>query len=434
MKDFFKKIVKWKLRILAHAILKKYKPDVIGVTGSFGKTSTKDAIYTVLSQKFEVRRNVKNFNNEIGLPLTIIGSSSGESSIIGWAVVILRGLLLLAWKEKSYPKILVLEMGVDRPGDMKYLTDLAPCKIGVVANIGSVHLEYFKSIDKIAKEKSVMVSHLPQNGWAILNNDNEHVAEMIKETPARVITYGINNPADLTASEIKISQKDSSLGDGGIAGLSFKLTYKGSTVPVLLPRILGEHLIYAALAGAALGVVYGMNLLEISEALRMFVAPKGRMNLISGIKNTTIIDDTYNASTESMTAALKAFGKIEATGKKYAVLGDMLELGNYTVEAHRTIGEIVVQNGIDILVTVGERARTIAAEVERQGMDSDHVFTFSDSPRAGLFLQDRLEEGDYVLVKGSQGMRMEKIVKEIMAEPLKAKDLLVRQDRVWLNK
>ncbi|MFA5029301.1 MAG: UDP-N-acetylmuramoyl-tripeptide--D-alanyl-D-alanine ligase [Patescibacteria group bacterium] len=425
---FFKKIVQKILRLLARLILNKYQPEIIGITGSFGKTSTKEAIYTVLSKRFNVRENIKNYNNEIGLPLTIIGAGSGGRSVWGWVGVFAKALVLLIWKDKRYPEILVLEMAVDRVGDMKYLTDLAPCKIGVVTNIGPVHLEFFKTLERIAKEKSVIVSQLTTNGWAILNADNDYVRQMAEETKARIMTYGIlEKDTSIRASEIIISQNNQE----EIAGLSFKLSYRGSTVPVFLPNILGEHLIYAALAAAAIGLVYEMNLLEISEALRLFKAPSGRMNLLVGIKQTKIIDDSYNAGPDSMLAALKVLGKINGGGRKIAVLGDMLELGDYTDEGHRQVGAEVVKNKIDILITVGERARTIAAESQRQGLDSDLIFNFSDTERAGSFLQERMEEGDLVLVKGSQGMRMEKIVKEIMAEPLRAKELLVRQEKPW---
>lgn len=425
-----KSLVQWFLSKLAKLILKKYSPDVIGVTGSFGKTSAKEAIYTVLSSKFNVRRNIKNYNNEIGLPLTIIGASSGGRSVWGWLGVFVKALVLIIWRDKNYPEILVLEMAVDHPGDMAYLTNLAPCKIGVVTGVGPVHIEFFKTIERIAKEKSVMVSHINKNGWAVLNCDNEYVCEMTKLTRARISSYGINNhEVDIKASEISMSQYEG----GKISGLSFKLFYKGSSVPVLLPNILGEHLIYAALAAASIGRIYNMNMVDIASALRTFRAPKGRMNLIDGIKNTYIIDDTYNAGPDSVLAALNVLGKVVTDHHKFAVLGDMLELGDYAESSHREVGKAVYNNKIDYLIVVGDQVKFIASEAEKQGLNKDNIFIFSDVERAGLFLQDKMDEGDFVLVKGSQGMRMEKIVKEVMAEPLKAGELLVRQDEEWLN-
>lgn len=430
MNNFIKSVVQVALAKLASLILKKYQPDVIGVTGSFGKTSTKEAIYTVLSSKFRVRRNIKNYNNELGLPLTIIGASSGGRSIWGWLGVFITAFRLLVWRDKNYPAIIVLEMAVDHPGDMTYLTNLAPCKIGVVTGVGPVHIEYFKTLEKIAKEKAVLVSHIDKNGWAILNFDNDYVREMMQATRARVSSYGLlSNDVDIKASEILVSQHES----GEIAGLSFKLFYKGSSVPVLLPNILGEHLIYAALAAVAVGQIYEMNMVDIANALRLFKAPTGRMNLIDGIKHTHIIDDTYNSGPDSALAALNVLGKIITENHKFAVLGDMLELGDFTAASHRNIGKAVFDNQINYLITVGERSELTAAEAEKQGMDKDNIFVFYDVAKAGLFLQDKIEQGDFVLVKGSQGMRMEKIVKEIMAEPLKAQDLLVRQDDKWLR-
>ena len=427
-KKLSKRILEGLLFKLSRAILNAYRPQIIGVTGSIGKTSAKEAIYTVLSAKFKVRKNIKNYNNEIGLPLTIIGAASGGQSPLGWLKVFLQAFFLLIRQDKNYPRFLVLEMGADRIGDLKYLTTLAPCKVGVVTGVAPVHLEYFKTLEKIAKEKSVIVSHLPADGWAILNADNQYTAAMAQATKAKVLTYGFGAEAAVRALEINFSQGDSDQ----LSGISFKLAYDGSTVPVLLPDILGQHLVYAALAGAAVGIAFGMNLVSIAQALEKFKAPNGRMRLIAGIKDTLIIDDTYNASPESMLAAINTEVKIKVSGQKYAVLGDMLELGDFTQAGHEKIGEAVVANGIDYLITVGERARIIADQAQALGMDKDKIFSFGDAIAAARFVQERIKAGDLILIKGSQGMRLEKTVKEIMAEPLRAKELLVRQEAPWI--
>lgn len=423
-----KALIQKTLKVLGKSVLKKYQPDIIGITGSVGKTSTKEAIYAVLSPNFNVRRNIKNYNNEIGLPLTIIGANSGGRSPIGWLKVIFKAVKLILIKDSNYPKILILEMAVDHPGDMKYLTELVSCKIGVVTNISGVHLEHFKSIDKIAKEKGILISHLDKNGWGVLNMDNDHVLAMNKLAKSRIITYGFNKKADVMAHEVNISQGI----EGDIKGLSFKLSYDGSTVPILLPHILGEHLIYSALAGVAIGIIYKMNLIDISQNLMNFSAPKGRMNIIDGIKGTVIIDDTYNASPESMVAAINAMGKIKTKHDKYAILGDMLELGEFTEEGHKTVAKAIVATDIDYLFTVGERAKIIASEARRLKMNKDKIVSFASNLVAGKFTQDRIKQGDFVLIKGSQGTRMEKAVKEIMAEPLRVKELLVRQEKPWI--
>lgn len=423
-----KKLLQFKLKILAKMILAKYEPEVIGITGSVGKTSTKEAIYTVLSKKFSVQRNIKNYNNEIGLPLSIIGAESGGRSLLKWTVVFVKAMKLILVKDKNYPKILILEMGIDRPGDMKYLTDIVKCKIGVVTTIGTVHAEYFESIDSIQKEKGELIKTILQGGWSIINYDDERTRKMIDLSKAKVLTYGFDKRAMVRADEINYSFQNNE-----INGLSFKLFYNGSVMPVALPNILSKASVYGALAGAAVGLAYDMNLVDIGLALREMKSPLGRMNLIEGIKKTIIIDDTYNAEPKSMTMAIETAKAIPAeTGaKKYAVLGDMLELGQYSEAEHKKIGELVFLSGIDYLVCVGERAQDINRGAEAVGMNPDKIFHFDNSEEAGRFIQDRIETGDLILVKGSQGVRMEKIVKEIMANPIKAEELLVRQGEEW---
>ncbi|MBU4347398.1 UDP-N-acetylmuramoyl-tripeptide--D-alanyl-D-alanine ligase [Patescibacteria group bacterium] len=440
-----KKIIQFKLKILAKMILAKYKPDVIGITGSVGKTSAKEAVYTVLASKFNARRNIKNYNNEIGLPLTVIGVDSPGKSVFGWLAVFFKALKLILIKDVNYPRILILEMGVDRPGDMDYLNSIVKCKIGIVTLIGPVHLEFFGSVGNIQKEKGKLISNLPKSGRAVLNYDDERARQMSKLTEAAALTYGFDENADVRAREVIFSFSDiahaseyqadlaNKANAAKLAGISFKLSYGGSTAPVLLPNVIGYAAVYAALAGAAAGVVYGLNLIEISQALRKFNSPRGRMNLINGIKNTLIIDDTYNSSPQSSVAALEIAGKVPLArgARRFVVLGDMLELGGYSEQGHKEVGRQAVKDKIDKLIAVGERARDIARGAEKAGMLADNIFHFARAEEAGKFIQERVNEGDLILVKGSQGMRMEKIVKEIMAEPLRAKELLVRQDEMW---
>lgn len=430
MKNFLRHYLKKTLFILARLILIKYHPKIVGVTGSVGKSSAKEAIFSVLQFKFKTRKNIKNYNNEIGLPLTIIGLSSGGKSIIAWLRIILRACRLIIFVDKNYPEILVLEMGVDHPGDMKYLTDLAPCDVGVVTNVGPVHLEFFKTVDKIAKEKSLLISRLNKNGWGILNYDNEYVRSMKDIVKGRFLTYGFNQEAMIRALESDISFNE----NGEPLGLSFKVSYDGKVVPIFLPGALSEHQIYSALAGIAVGIVFEMNLIEISQALKTITLPKGRLHLISGINGSKIIDDTYNSSPEAAVAAIKTLAKINVQGKKYVVLGDMLELGDFEQKGHQLVGKEVAQNKIDFLITVGKRAKIIAETAINQGVKSENVWSFDNSLEAGEFLLKKIKSGDLILIKGSQGMRMEQACKIILAEPDKAKELLVRQDKEWENK
>lgn len=431
MKSLLQKI----LKILAKLILKKYQPEVIGVTGSVGKTGAKEAIHCVLAAKFKVRQNIKNYNNEIGVPLTVIGVESPLSSPLGWLKVFSLAVKLLLKNDRDYPKILVLEMAADRPGDLDYLTDMVGCKIGLITSIGDSHLENFKTLENIKREKATLIRKLDKTGWAVLNFDDDRVRAIAKETKAKIFTYGLAREADVGGKEIKL--KFPSVGEVREEfGLSFKLTNQGSFAPVFLPKTISQAGVYASLAGAAVGVIEGLNLVEISQALEKYNSPPGRMKLLAGLKKTFIIDDTYNASPASSFLALETLGSIgkKSDENKYAVLGDMLELGALSQSGHEAVGHSVVKNKIDKLIVVGERSRDIARGAKAAGMKSDDIFHFAASAEAGKFIQERIKTGDIILVKGSQGARLEKIVKQIMAEPWRAGELLVRQGREWEKK
>jgi UDP-N-acetylmuramoyl-tripeptide--D-alanyl-D-alanine ligase len=434
MKQFLQKI----LRLLAYKIIHTYHPKIIGVTGSVGKTTTKEAVFTVLSTKFRCRKSLKNYNNEIGVPLTFIGKESPEKSFWGWLVIVLYSLRIIFFRERKYPEIIIVELGADHVGDLSYLLDFIPCDIGILTNISQAHMEFFRSLENIIAEKSQIVTSLHKTKTAVMNIDDPVIAKVRSQVKAKVLTYGFSDEAQIKASDVMVSGQTfgESTDVHEIRGVSFKLSYQGSTLPVSLPKVLGRQHINAALAAAGIGIVLEMNLVEISESLKSYTPPPGRMNLISGIKHTLVIDDTYNSSPAAARMALEVAAEIslEEEKKKFIVLGDMLELGTITEEAHRELGRVVAKLKFDELITVGERALYIAEGAKEKGMDEDHVFSFTNREEAGRFLQDRIEEGDLILVKGSQGMRMETIVKEIMADPMRAKLLLVRQDDTWLER
>lgn len=421
------------LKIASSLVLKKYNPRIIGVTGSLGKTSTKEALFTVLASKFRVRRNEKNYNNEIGLPLTIIGADSGEDSFLKWFLVFLKWLWVMLWPHE-YPEVLILEMGADHPGDIKYLTSFIRSRVGVITDFSGSHIEFFKDIEGVAKEKGILVKELGEKDLAVLNIDNQHVAMLKEHLKCRVMTFGFSDEAEIKATDIAFNyagdEENLSGTSGEIRGLSFKLNYKGTSLPVRLNRILAKHQIYSALAAAAVGVDFGLNLVEIGAALENFSMPYGRMNLIPGIKNTFIIDDTYNSSPASAAAALEALGEIRSQ-RKIAALGDMLELGEETESGHKKVADKFLEIGGNIFIAVGKRMQSAVLELEAKRFRSEDVFVFDDPMQAGRKLQEIIREGDLVLVKGSQGMRMEKIVEEIMAEPRKADELLCRQSQHW---
>ena len=422
------------LKFFAKKALRKYKPRVVGVTGSVGKTSTKEAIFSVLTSKFRVRKNEKNYNNEIGLPLTILGIESGSGSLWKWTAVFFKAIGIVFFSSrKSYPDILVLEMGADRPGDIKYLVDFLEPEIGVVTTVGISHLEFFKDKKNIAKEKGYLVRALNKENMAVLNWDDEEVRVMAESIKSKKISYGFSDGADIQASDIFFGyEKTKDLRGGDISkikGISFKLSFEGTTLPVRLMRSVGRPQISAVLAAAAVGIHFEMNLVEIAEALKDFQAPVGRLNLIDGIKNTVIIEDSYNSAPQSAIAALEVLEKISAR-RKIAALGDMLELGEAAEEGHREVGRKVAEVA-NILFVVGDKAKFIADEAEKAGLDKDNIFCYSSSLEAKIPIQNLLQEGDVVLIKGSQGARMERISEEIMRNPKDAEKLLPRQTAEW---
>jgi len=411
------------LRFFSKLVLNKYKPIIIGVTGSVGKTSTKEAIYHVLKTHFgenEVRRNKRNYNNEIGAPLTIFGLEGGGRSVIRWFFKFI-GIIWMSVFRIKYPGFLVLEMGADRPGDIKYLTDFIPLKIGVITALGDipVHVEFFADPQQVAKEKRNLITSLNDNGVAILNYDDESVRQMAEGIIAKVLTFGLKEKADVRATnyDLKIVSEEV------VSELTFKLEFKGSSIPAKLINVLGVQHLYSALAATAVGIVFNINLVEIVEALKEFQPLPGRMRLIRGIKNTLIVDDSYNAALLSMEAALESL-RIFNERRKIVVLGDMLEIGEYAPEAHKRIGKKAAEIA-DLIFTVGPRAKFIAEEAIKQGIPENRIFQFMVSDDAAMKVQEEIKEGDVILIKGSRAMRMEKITKEIMAEPEKAKELLV---------
>ncbi|MFA6603966.1 MAG: UDP-N-acetylmuramoyl-tripeptide--D-alanyl-D-alanine ligase [Patescibacteria group bacterium] len=400
------------------------KPVVVAVTGSVGKSSAKQAMGAVLARKFKVGANEKNYNNEVGLPLTILRLPAGRRSYWKWLKILARAWWKSGRTEADYPQLLILEMAADHPGDIAYLTDIAPPDIAVVTAIGESHVENFGSIANVAKEKQVLVQRLGRDGVAILNHDDELVWAMREKTKAKVMSYGFHEEADVRAVEVSMHY-DVESEDG--CGLRLKIAAGGSTIPVFLPKVLGRHAAYAALAATAVGLAKGMNLVEIAEGLRAYEPPPGRTRCLAGIKRTLLIDDTYNASPRSTKAALAILRDLPADGERQriAALGDMLELGTLSVSGHEEVGREAAGVGLDLLVLVGERMGDAQSAALAAGFPADRLVHFSTTEEAGRFVQEKMKKGDIILIKGSRGMHMDKVTKELMAEPLRAAELLV---------
>ena len=420
-------ILSWILKKLAQLTVWRFHPGIVGVTGSVGKTSTKLAIKAVLEKEYDVRASGGNLNSELGLALTILGDWSEEDlklvsreqpphtararKAIFWLKVIFRSLFYPVFGSVSrYPEILILEYGADRPGDIKRLLNIARPTVGVITAIGDipVHVEFFSGPEEVAKEKSRIIDGLPSAGFAILNCDDDTVLSLKERTRANVITFGFGKCADIKVSNIE----NKSEGDRPV-GISFKLEQAGSFVPVRMTGVFGKAQAYAAAAAASVGISLGMNLVEISEALKNYKPAVSRMELVPGIKYTYIIDDSYNASPLSMHAALDTL-KILPAKRRVAVLGDMLEIGKYAIEAHERVGRLTGKF-VDVLVTVGPRARFIAESAKEAGMKKDKIYSFDVVDEARKPVQELLKKGDLVLVKGSHAMGLERLVEEIKA-------------------
>ena len=437
MKSTAKKIIASILRAEASAVLRKYKPKIVAVIGSVGKTSTKDAIYAVFSKEFFARKSDKSFNSDIGIPLTVLGCKNGWNNPVIWLQNIWKGLLLLACKNK-YPEWLILEIGVDRPGDMKLASEWIKPDILVVTRFAEVpvHVEYFASPEAIIAEKSLMISALKKDGTLVLNADDEKVLALKEKWNGKTKMYGFNErKADVFGSHLSIMYGEDDIERKFPNGMLLRLNVGDTSVPVRLYGTLGKTIGYSAMATAATGLSAGINLVKISEGLAEIIPPPGRMRLLRGIKGALVIDDSYNASPVAMHSALETLRDISAFGRKFAVLGDMLELGKYSSDEHKKLGAFA-KDVCNILVTVGIRAKKIAEGALDNGMNEDNIYQFDTSREAGKYLEKLTGDGDIILVKGSQGsgankIRMEQAVEEIMAEPEKAGELLVRQGEEW---
>lgn len=442
MKKTFKKIIANILKLESRLVLWKYKPKVVAITGSVGKTSTKDAVYAVLSGVAYVRKSEKSYNSEIGLPLTILGCPNGWNNPSTWLLNILKGFWLIVAPHK-YPEWLVLEVGIGKPEDMKQTASWLKTDAVIITAIGEtpVHIEFFKSRDHLIDEKSQLIKTLKKDGLLVLNADDEAVLGMKIKSKNRVITYGFKDGADVmgSADTIFYAQGNDSLISGEPQGVIFRVDKDGKSLPVIIAGVFGRNHVYASLASLALSFGLKFNIINAINALKNYDVPPGRMRLLKGINNSLIIDDTYNSSPFACESALNTLGGVksihvgETVGRKIAVLGDMLELGKHTEEAHKNIGGIVKENA-EVLIVVGPRAKAIKEGALLAGMNEKNIYELLNSREAGDFLKVFAQAGDLILIKGSQGMRMERAVEAILLDQENKEKLLVRQDPEWIAK
>jgi UDP-N-acetylmuramoyl-tripeptide--D-alanyl-D-alanine ligase len=357
---------------------RKLNLKVIGITGSIGKSTTKDLIAEVLNQRFRTLKSKGNLNNEIGLPLTILSLGLGH-------------------------QYAVLEMGFYALGEIRLLCNIALPQIGVVTNVGPVHAERSGSLEVTARGKAELVESLPIDGTAILNYDDPLVRAMAKQTKANVFFYGLDPDAHLWADKIE------SL---GLEGIRFRLHYQNETLHLRVPLI-GQHSVHTILRATAVGLVEGMTWHDIISGLQM-----GRSQLrlvaVHTPSGALLLDDSYNSSPESALAALNLLQEMD--GKKIAVFGDMLELGPYEKAGHEKVGLRVAQVCQEF-VAVGERTKIMIDSAIKAGMREDTIHWFETVPQVIEYLLPYLQKGDTVLVKGSLGMGMSRIVTALESEP-----------------
>ena len=351
---------------------------VVAITGSNGKTTTRQMTAAVISQQFNTLASAGNFNNQIGLPLTLLGVESEHQ----WAVV---------------------ELGTNNPGEIARLTEICTPDIGVITNIGPAHLEGLGSIEGVAREKGSLLKGLPPNGKAVLNADDSRVRQLARHTACEVLLYGMAPDAAVRAEDVAVNE----------SGISFTLKLASESISIQLNSP-GRFMVTNALAAAAVGTLLELPAGKIKAGLEAFVPVSGRMNIYHTPQGINIIDDTYNANPDSMKAALTTLKTMRAGARGIFVAGDMLELGRQAPSLHRQVGALAAKSGISRLYACGKHAESVAAGARNAGLPEANSFTGSREE----IIEDLiacLKPGDWILVKGSRGMAMEKVVAGLKA-------------------
>ncbi len=360
---------------LARERRRRYRIPVVALTGSNGKTTTKEMISACLETTFPILKTRENLNNLIGLPLTLLNLTEKE-------------------------RVVILEMGMNVPGEIRRLTEIAEPDVGLITNIQIVHLEGVGSLERVREEKGELFRRMRRDGTILVNQNDPHVIDLASEFSGQKITFGVEKSADVMAKEIRLR---------GAEGTSFKLILEGEEIEVNLP-LLGRHFVPNALSAIAVASLFGIEVKKAKEALERFRPFPMRMEIIHLEGGKTLINDAYNANPRSMELALETLAEIKGKGRAIAVLGDMLELGDFTEEAHRQIGEKVEELSIDLLLTMGEKAPLVVESAVRHGFEPKRTRVMESHSEAISILKEVVQEGDWILIKGSRRMAMEKIV------------------------
>ncbi len=425
MKQVFRIPIALLLAMCARMILRKYKPQVIMITGSVGKTSTKDATYAALSKTTFVRASEKSYNSEFGVPLTIIGAKNPWTSMFAWLQVFGEALALI-FLPNHYPKTLVLEVGADRPGDLARILRIVAPDAVIVTRLPEVpvHVEAYTTPAAVREEEFAPAYALSTGAPLILSSLDTYAVGMAKNTQANITLFGFSPEA-----AIHITQPEVVLEEGVPVGMKTTATVDGRSFVLHAKGALGRPQVLAPAAAFALTYALGIAPKDALAGLEQYLPPPGRARIIRGLHNSLIIDDTYNASPAAMEEALETLTLLPKNTRHIAVLGDMLELGRYSLEEHERIGALAAKDA-DILIAVGIRSRAMMPAALAAGMQEDCIHAFDNAIDAARALKDMLQPRDTLLIKGSQSMRMERIVEALLANPADT-SLLVRQDKEW---
>lgn len=424
MKAFLKHLIASLLALLARAILMKYRPKIVMVTGSVGKTSTKDAVAAALSEAYFLRASEKSYNSEFGVPLTIIGAKNPWTNTHAWIRVIGQAFTLILFSN-HYPKLLVLEVGADSPGDLKRILRIALPDVVVVTKLPEipVHVEAYASAAAVREEEFAPAYALPSGAPLIICADDPHARHLASRVSAHVSTYGFDEKADIRLEGAKVL-----LSGTTPLGMQASVHIGTSSYPLETHGALGNPQLYAPAAALACACALGMSAQEALKGLASYVPPAGRARILKGKHQAVLIDDSYNASPAAVEEALHALSLAPAK-RRIAVLGDMLELGRYSKEEHERIGKRAAKHA-DLVIGVGPRSKNLTEAALSVHKNKNRALHFDDALTAAAYLETRIETGDVMLVKGSQSMRMERIVERLLQNPADTA-LLVRQESEW---
>lgn len=425
MKYLAKAIILLILTFFARLVIRRYHPKVVMITGSVGKTSTKDATAAALGDSFYLRAPEKSYNSEFGVPLTILGAKNPWNNPLRWLAVFKDALVLLLLPN-HYPNLLVLEVGADRPGDLAKILRIATPDAVIVTRLPEVpvHVEAYASPEALREEEFAPAYALAPEAPLIVASRDEHARRMAKRIPARMITYGFAED-----SEVRVSRPGYLEEGGRVVGMRADLSTPEGEGELVVRGAAGMHQLVPAAAAVAAALSLGVSLETALASLASYTAPPGRGRIFNGMRGSIVIDDSYNASPAAVEEALKMLGTFPGARRRIAVLGDMLELGRYSVSEHERIGRLASESA-DIVVSVGVRSRSLVDAARLAGTPAEETYSFDDALTAAGALGEVLQEGDVVLVKGSQSVRTERIVEALLADPADRNNL-VRQEREW---